>query len=490
MEKNHLTDIREVDFGRLDAESDPKLTKFFLDTGVTKRILGGDHMLVLGRKGSGKTALFREAKFSSPHIVRLEFDDYAWDAHKAIQEIGGTADTRYMASWAFTYLVAACREWMGSPFQEISNAAKELHTRIYGADAVGGKLEILFDKAKRIRKLELPNAGDLGGLGSIELDEKSPGATLAQTVHQWKDLLEKLALNCMKKHPITIFIDRLDDGWDASEEIKLMISGAIKAARSINISLKIASNTPFVVLFLRTDIYESLRFGDKGKLAQDIEKIIWNDDSLIEMASKRIADACPIPIEKAWDAVFSTERIRQRTTIKKYILKRTMRRPRDLISFCIEIRKSAQKNGVAVATRTEVYAAEEAYSAHIHGELVDEMHKQLPHTDDYFTTLNRIGHAKFNKSTWLNAVKNVCPSCSDPEKWLSDLYEYGVIGVPVVGGNKGGSKVEFVYDTQFPQRNFSGEVVVHPALIKVLKLKEGSAGDPEPVQYDDEDDDP
>lgn len=485
MDKPASVDIREVNFGRLDAESDPNLAEFFVDTGVTERIGSGEHMLILGRKGSGKTALFSEAKFQKPQILRLDFHDYAWDAHKAIKEVGGSADARYMASWAFTYLVAACREWMTSPFEEVRTAARAMHLKIYGADAVGGKLDILVDRTKRIRQLTLPNAGDLGGLGSVTIADP-PGSQLAQTAHQWIPLLEQLAHKCLGKHPLSIFIDRLDDGWDASDEIKLMLGGAIKAARNLNLEFKRVQRTPFVVLFLRTDIYELLRFGDKGKLSQDIENIEWTDDALIAMASKRIASSCPVPVHTAWDSVFSTERIRQRTTVKRYILKRTMRRPRDLVAFCLEIKKAAKSSGVAIASRAEVYKGEEAYSAHIYAELLDEMHKQLPATDQYFAALNKVGHMKFNQAAWDSAVRSIDPLCIDPQTWLGHLYDYGVVGVPVVGGKAGGSKVEFVYDNRFTQKNIAGEVVVHPALIKVLKLKEGSAADPTPVEYDDE----
>ncbi|HHA2365814.1 TPA: hypothetical protein ACOENC_000440 [Stenotrophomonas maltophilia] len=480
-------DIRDVNFGRLDAESDPDLGDFFLDTGVTARIDSGEHNLILGRKGSGKTALFTEAKLR-PGILRLDFHDYAWDAHKAIQELGGTADSRYMASWAFTFLVAACRTWTKSPYPEVRDAAKAMHLSIYGADAVGGTLDILVDRAKRIRQLELPSAGDFAGLGSIKLADP-PGAQLAQTAHQWLPLLEELAKKCLPKHPLTIFIDRLDDGWDASDEIKLMLAGAIKAARNLNLAFRRIQTTPFVVLFLRTDIFELLRFGDKGKLSQDVEKIEWSDDTLVSMVNKRIASSCPVRADVAWDSVFSTERIRQRTTIQRYILKRTMRRPRDLVAFCLEIKKAAKSNGVSVATRAEVYKAEDAYSEHIYGELVDEMHKQLPATDLYFAALNKVGHVKFNQAAWSAAVKSIDPSCADPGVWLNHLYEYGVVGVPVVGGKAGGSKVEFVYDNRFGQENIAGEVYVHPALIKALKLKEGSAADPTPVEFDDEADD-
>ncbi len=189
-----------------------------MDTGVTERISSGEKQYVIGRKGSGKTALFKEAKIHGVEIIRVDFDDYAWEVHKAIKQMGVPAENAYTASWIFTFLVAACRVWRKSPKQNVREAANKIHLKIYGADE-GGVLDMLLDRAKRMRKLELPNIGELGGLGGIELEAMTPGERLAQTASAWNKYLYDLADSVFAAHPVSIFVDRLDDGWDASDQM-------------------------------------------------------------------------------------------------------------------------------------------------------------------------------------------------------------------------------------------------------------------------------
>lgn len=477
-------DIRDVDFGRLDAERDAKLANYFIDTGVAHRIANGEKQYVIGRKGSGKTALFKEAKLQSVGIIRIEFDDYAWEAHKAIREQGLPAENAYTSSWLFTFLIAACREWMKSPNQQVRAEAIKVHRAIYGADE-GSLLDILVDRAKRIRKLDLPNLGDAGGLGGFELEKLPDGERLAMAASAWNRQLLRLVDSVFTLHPVSIFVDRLDDGWDASDEMASLLAGALKATRSLNIRNQTRTKIPFVVLFLRSDIFQYIRFNDKNKISADIEFVTWNKDSLIEIARKRIAESVPVKKELAWESVFSDKRMRQGTTIEKYIIKRTMLRPRDLISFCIECKDVAVKAGHKIVETQDVYEAEANYSRHVYNELVDEMHKQLPDVDLYFQTLNQIGYARFGLEQWRSAVAKVCPTCADALEWLKTLYAYAVVGVPKVGGKGGGSKMEFVYESNFTNANFD-EVVVHPSLIKYLQLKEGSIADSTPIDFDSE----
>ena len=52
-----MVDIEKVEMGKLDAETDRNLQEFFVETGAVAAVKKGKY-LVLGRKGSGKTALF------------------------------------------------------------------------------------------------------------------------------------------------------------------------------------------------------------------------------------------------------------------------------------------------------------------------------------------------------------------------------------------------------------------------------------------------
>lgn len=62
-----MPDIRVVDFGSNEAKYDD-LERYFYDTGVVKRVLSGGVHLIVGRKGSGKTAIAAYIEKSSPRI--------------------------------------------------------------------------------------------------------------------------------------------------------------------------------------------------------------------------------------------------------------------------------------------------------------------------------------------------------------------------------------------------------------------------------------
>ena len=48
--------LRDVNFGKDTADFDANLREYFLRTAVYERILRGESSIVVGRKGSGKTA--------------------------------------------------------------------------------------------------------------------------------------------------------------------------------------------------------------------------------------------------------------------------------------------------------------------------------------------------------------------------------------------------------------------------------------------------
>ena len=80
-------DILEVeDLGKIDAESDERLTDYFVKTSAYSIISEHRKPIVLGRKGSGKTALFialkRDNDIQKDILIEgLSFKDYPWGAH-------------------------------------------------------------------------------------------------------------------------------------------------------------------------------------------------------------------------------------------------------------------------------------------------------------------------------------------------------------------------------------------------------------------------
>lgn len=471
-----------VSFGEVDAESDSRLSDFFVDTGVLKRLGDGSRQFVIGRKGSGKTALFQQAQtaLTGSKFVPMEFSEYAWEQHKAVKELGMPAEGAYTASWIFTFLIASCNEWRKSKNTEIAKAAELVYGRIFGAEHTG-KLDALFDKLKRLRRLDLPNAGDLGGLGGFELDDAPDGQQLARAANLWNQKLIELADSVFRLEPTTILVDRLDDGWDSSPEIKNMLAGAIKAARSLNLRYGRANSPRPVVLFLRSDIYSELAFNDKNKISGSIEYLEWDDDELLLVIKQRIARSLAVSEATAWETVFSPEQMRQRAFISSYLLKRTMQRPRDIIAFSKFCRDAAVKEGHHRIETSDIYEGEVGYSRHVFDELADEIHKQVPDYATLFRSLRVLGYTRFKFPSWLEAEKQIQPGITSYEagQRLEALFDFGVIGVPRVGGKRGGSTFEFAYQDRYLDPRFDSDLVVHPSLRKHLALRDATAESPD-----------
>ena len=467
-----------VNFGEVDAESDTRLADFFVDTGVLKRIGDGSRQFIIGRKGSGKTALFQQAQRSikGSKVIPLEFSDYAWEQHKAVKELGLPAESTFTASWLFTFLIASCNAWKTSTNAEVASKARTVHKRIFGVENTNA-LGALVDKLKRLRRLDLPNAGDLGGLGGFELDDLPDGSKLARAANLWNQKLLELADFAYPLDPTTILIDRLDDGWDSSQDIKDMLAGAIKAARSINLRFARANNPRPVLLFLRSDIFSELAFNDKNKVSGTIEYLEWDDEELIQVIRQRISKSLAVPQETAWEEIFSPEQMRQRAFISSYMLKRTMQRPRDIIAFCKFCRDAAVKEKHQRIETIDIYEGERGYSRHIFEELRDEIHKQIPEFESLFKSLRLLGYTRFRLPSWHVAEKRSSPQITQDAaaQRLKTLFDFGVIGVPRVGGRGGGSKFEYVYQDRYLDPNFDLDLVVHPSLRKHLGLRDATA---------------
>jgi ABC-type multidrug transport system fused ATPase/permease subunit len=52
--------LADIDLGGIDAESDPGLEEYFVTTPYVLNAFSGRRTLFLGRKGSGKSALFTQ----------------------------------------------------------------------------------------------------------------------------------------------------------------------------------------------------------------------------------------------------------------------------------------------------------------------------------------------------------------------------------------------------------------------------------------------
>ena len=104
-----------IDFGQVSAERDENLSHYFFDNGVIQSVIGNrNQFLVLGRKGAGKTAVFKHlsenrSKFVGVNdlYVDLSLQNYSWDIHTLLATAGKSPALAYIHSWKYIiYLLA------------------------------------------------------------------------------------------------------------------------------------------------------------------------------------------------------------------------------------------------------------------------------------------------------------------------------------------------------------------------------------------------
>lgn len=463
------------------AEVEQSLENYFIDLGVLGRIASGRKWLVTGRKGAGKTAIFKMCRRRglTQNYRAVEFEGFPWEVFKLLKSSSMLSADSYVATWRFFFLVQIFSVWAATVLPAATDAKKVLE-QIYGKTDITA-LDTFFNRLRQLRKLRLPSVTLKGvDLGEVEFSDeeiRENARLLSSSMHQAVDemmiVYRRHARNC----PVTIYIDSLDNAWESSEESKLLLIGCIKAAFSINeISRSVApSERPgSIVVFLRSDIYEQLQFNDKNKLGVFEEILTWKPNSLERLVRRRIEDATKG--NDSLDEILEPNAFIERVPLFRYLLKRTMLRPRDILNFLDKCQLEASSAGKDVAGPKEVQSAEVLYSRSLRQEILDEQIGSMQPEDFYGLeqTIKTIGKASFNYRDWSAAfqqVRGLKAARLDARAHLEVLYKLGMVGEWIVGGESKGSRHVFSYEDPVLSPKFDSSVILHPGLREYYSLK-------------------
>lgn len=377
--------LADYDFGELAAESDKKLFDYFIVTPMAETVVNKNIGLVLGRKGSGKTALFRQAEElldrfgkSQVKVIRLNMDDLAWAAFSDFKSLGLSVEHAATVAWQLALLLQLSAHVAAEPHSHWSrNARGDADVlRAFVRDNFGELTPDLTKSSKLIGQVQSLKVGAFGA--AIESSFKTGGETreLAPAI---TDALSGHLYAPLQDSAWLILLDQLDESWDGSDDKRELLVGLLKAVKRINDDFG-WQHDPLrgvrALAFLRTDIHDSLSFDDKDKHRGSRIEIKWTHDQLREMLQTRIGD-------EGLDAIFESRTTQRKGRIPKgsfnYLASRTFMRPRDLIQFLIEIQNSFPED-VVIGKRV-VVGAEKTYSRDKVDDLGNEYRKAAPWVD-------------------------------------------------------------------------------------------------------------
>lgn len=500
-----------IDFGKVSAERDDLLSSYFFDNGVLRTVCDSPtSFLILGRKGAGKTAIFRYLT-ENPRaflgaddlLVPLSFEDYNWNIHALLINENKAESLLYKQSWRFIVLVEALKavsKWYADKGKNapkrVSTATKVLE-KLFDSP-VPSIYQIVGRKLLSLSGLRLPKAGldlDEGGFDSVSVEggeigfdqvqkDESLRHHLSENIENLIDYLDRALSESSREWPRTfICFDRVDEAWDevSYDVSRKVIAGLVAACDSINSQYK-GKLRP--IIFLREDIFDSLSLNDANKLREDCGALLhWNRESIASLILRRVNHFAKIhgqPAVTSLDALFDKSEMRQGARPSRYLLLRTMMRPRDLISLLnrtVSNMRDKSNDPFADEAPTyekleceSIYEAEPGYSEWLKLEVLEEWKVQRPSIVNLLNAVQNYGSTNFNLSALSDELRKLAVNESPTEMLdqLRFLFENSVIGFRL------GSSNEWRFKCFYPSQGFleSDEYRVHHGLVRALNLTE------------------
>lgn len=480
-------------FGAIDAESDFR-PEFFVPSTTWERVLGRTRPIVVGRKGTGKTAVrlaLLERAASDPLLFAadLVFRDYPWAVHHTVfdETVGGRS--RFQETWLFLMLVETAKAVLidESPkANEATAAALRKFVELNWGSVTFSHKDVFRAEEYTVTSNFAPQVAGtgVGGVNWTKLPRKRLGDSLG-AMNQWL----KVALTEVMNPEAQYFLafDELDLDFDPNEEDYLdSMIGLMLAAQTYFLWARHIGAKATPIVLMRDDIYARLQFPDKNKITHSfVESILWDPspvgaNSLKTVVDTRIRVLLEEPdAEDPWYLVFDEDVMRGTQHKYAHMVQRTYLRPRDLIQFanlCLAAAKRRLRDEGGRISNVDVTNARVPYSNYLRAELGDEIHAHFPEWEKWLELLRRVGTLTFGPTRFRETCEGaqVLTAGSDADEILGHLYEFGVIGFARRGGaGRGGTDEYWRY--RDPEVTFDAGAPyfrVHPGLKENLDLKE------------------
>jgi len=479
-------------FGGTDADGDSLLLECFEDHPAYTAILNHDKFCIVGRKGSGKTAIFKKIlTISSYKLFSLghTFSDYPWHHHDEQRKLGIPEEQCYVHSWTYLCLISLAKILLNKDHSISGNAAGDEVKKIerFILDSYGNRdpdVSRIFSPNVEL-KLNAELGFDLkvlkGGAKVDTVKMKDLPVIIQEVNSNLKSAIIKV-LN--PDFDYYILFDELDLGFTKNtNDYALRLIGLLLAAKALNNYAKTNNKRLTIGIFLRDDIYEELKFEDKNKITENnLASVFWdhgaNHKTLKGLMEKRFKASLQATKYVKWEEIFDEDHTMTGHQSKyNYITDRTFLRPRDIIKFCNETLLCFQDDSDKLKFENpHLQSAEINYSEYLYRELEDEIHKHVPNYEIYFSILKNLESLNFTKKDFCQAMDQ-CRSLfvqtdESFEHIARILFDFSVIGYLSTGGRGGGADYVWKYKDQRSKfHETATQFKVHPGFKEVFSLK-------------------
>jgi hypothetical protein len=489
--KTAKTSLQSLTFGDPTAENEmTTLGSYYMQTDEFSRALRGDVNLVVGRKGSGKTALFLQLrdriradrrnvmvdlKPEGYQLIKLKEDLLAYLTEGSRQHLI-TAFWEYLLMLEVTHKVLEKDRISHKHNHEIYQMYVDLEAtyKVENFSAEGDFSERLLALSGRIATEYRARFGDAG-----DTKLTSDDVTSLVYSHDIRSLREKLSAYLDSKQAVWILFDNLDKGWNTGGVDSIdttVLRCLIEAGRKFERDMRKRSQRLFCVIFVRNDVYELLMKGsaDYGK---DMRVVLdWTDpDMLREMLRLRLVSGIEgiednVDFEQVWRTICVSHYRGEDTAA--YFIERSLMRPRNLLKILAHSRGFANNFNHQKIGDTDIEKGVKAYSQDLLVELDHELADVFPQAPNVlYALLDRPAEA--TKTELHEFFRSGGLDDDTAEEVFGFLLYYGVIGLKTNTG------VQYIFDVNYDSKilmaraqrqGVSAQFAINPAFWDALGI--------------------
>ena len=468
--------LKEIAQWKREAKAEDN-ERYFWHVREADEIAKGARYFVIGRKGSGKTAIceyFNKQSRFDVFAEKLSFKNFPFNELYSQRNDRYTPPNQFITIWKYLIYSTVCRLLLRN--EAIESSVREELSRLYSDDT---------PLSRRVGRWTGKEFGlSLFGL-SIKVANAPPMETQPRNWTDHVDFLEDLLMRHAGAETYFVLFDELDEDYrdlvesDQYHQYSALITSLFKAVQDVRITFE-GKRRIFPVIFLRDDIYELVQDNDKNKWGDARVDLNWDSEKIKRLVAFRISraidPACAesFPFELAWSKVFGRRPIGvgkgKKTVIStfEFISRSTLLRPRDFVTYLQNCAQYAIENRVNI-TPNVVKLVDKGFSNYLRQELTDELFAVLPDIAAIFDAISQLRKWNFSMRELQDAYRQQVENGFIKEKnvkfVLQVLYLFSVIGnTPRVG------RYVFRYQNREARLNFNERVVVHRGLFKSLQI--------------------
>jgi hypothetical protein len=442
--------VADLRFGEDDAESDLAnglLQSGFLPTAAYNAARSGRKTLIIGRKGSGKSAICRwlaSVEDPSGSTFLITPDDAVGDEMRRFDLQGLNGETARSLVWRYVFCIQIARYLVNHARTEhrrkigrLPRSIRRLRRFLRANRETGDRR--LYDRfLTGIHGLQSSLSLEVFGIKAAVERGASEGAQATRQLDVIEagiaDAFRDLA--CPSEHGrCVLLVDQVEQVWSNDASSDAMVIGLLLAQKRTSSRFGPAARC---VVFLRADIYDSLQFSDSDKFRGSEERIEWDPDNLRELAITRARASLSSNISEArlWSDIFPATVDGE--PMPDYLLRRSLRRPRDFIQFLNRCCRGAAQRDATKIDEDDVIDATRQFSIWKLQDLANEYLANYPFLAELLVMFQNSGFVVM-RGALEKRLSNIAPALHQRypgyvhvlslEGTIDLLYSIGFLGV-------------------------------------------------------------